>query len=89
MTERTELQGRQQHNRRGNGQYELGPQCEACGKPAGHSYFSDERCNEDGIGLVLCGRKRCDGEGYVKRTRLANRTARLTSMQTGTFKAGE
>ncbi len=57
---RTDAQAAQDHNRdeRG-GKYARGPVCEACGKPAGWDYVSLETCNEDGIGVVLCNRKRC------------------------------
>ncbi len=28
--------------------------CEVCGKPLGTGYYSDERCNTHGYGLLLC-----------------------------------
>ena len=38
------------------GQYTKLNPCEGCGKSAGASHYSDERCNTLGKGLVLCQR---------------------------------
>lgn len=37
------------------GQYEKHNECELCGKSAGENYASDERCNDTGLGVCLCG----------------------------------
>lgn len=43
---------------RENGKYSNYPKCELCGKKVPpHKYYSDERCNIGGVGLVLC--KKC------------------------------
>ncbi len=46
---------------RGGGKFRAGPRCDACGKPTGADYMTDERVcgNSDGPGFFLCGRKRC------------------------------
>jgi hypothetical protein len=43
------------------GRYAHSSPCEACGKPAGANYYSDDETLASGspYGLVLCGRKRC------------------------------
>jgi len=44
-----------------SGQYRKGPQCDACNKPTGTDYFTDDEvCDgSDGPGFFLCDRKRC------------------------------
>ena len=49
----TRKQVERQHHRNSNGRYARMNACELCGKSAGVDYYSDERCNATGIGLVL------------------------------------
>jgi len=56
---RTEAQEVRQATRK-NGKYSTLNACELCGKGVGASFYSDDRCNEMGVGLVLhcgCARK--------------------------------
>lgn len=50
-------QSERQASRDGGGRYNKLNPCECCGRGAGANYYSDERCNATGYGLVLC--KRC------------------------------
>lgn len=45
----------------GGGQFKAGPKCDACGKPTGDNYATDDRVceNTDGPGFYLCSRKTC------------------------------
>lgn len=65
-----------------NGKYRKSALCDACNKPVGTAYFTDDEvCNgSDGPGFYLCERKRCPGsKGSVEARRalyFANRAAR-------------
>ena len=41
-------------DRRDRGRYVRMNRCEVCGTFVGDDYYSDERCNRTGCGLVLC-----------------------------------
>lgn len=41
-------------DRRKTGQFDKLNPCEKCGKSAGEDYYSDDRCNRTGVGVVLC-----------------------------------
>lgn len=45
---------RQLHRDEKTGKYTVMNPCELCGKSTGHNYYSDERCNQWGVGLILC-----------------------------------
>jgi hypothetical protein len=47
---------------RNNGKFDRLNPCELCKKSAGDNYFSDERCNTLGPGLVLC--QKCANKVY-------------------------
>lgn len=53
--------GRWDKRNRGTGQYAKSMPCDACGRPVGASYFTDDEVcgGGDGPGFYLCGRRPC------------------------------
>lgn len=48
----------------GGGKFKKSPPCDACGKPVGTDYMTDDEVvgNGDGPGFFLCDRKRCEAK---------------------------
>jgi hypothetical protein len=51
-----------------SGQYRKGPQCDACNKPTGTDYGTDDEVCDggDGPGFFLCDRQRCPGRKWLE-----------------------
>lgn len=64
------------------GRFEKHDVCECCGKPIKGEYLSDYNLANDGLGLLLCDRKRCEAKRDAMTVEdrramyTANRTAR-------------